>query len=385
MQFQECLSETCGECRSRLCNSTLSTCKFCCKSGKEVVLCLLWCQDRYRRKYAECVSRKEDYILCCRCGRNRTYNIFNMINRIRYTCILCYTLICKINFSVCIYCYVLKKGISADCIVDIRLRLGIQVDNFCITSTFKVEDAVVIPAVLVITNQETFRVCRQCCFTSTGKTKEDCCVLSIHICVCGAVHGSNSVQWKVVVHHGEHTFLHLTAVPCINDNLLTACNVECYTSLGIQSKFFVVFYFCFRSVVYNKGRLKSFKFCLSRLDEHVLNEMCLPCYFNDETNSHTGICICSTESIYNKKSFVRKFFLCNIFYGSPCFFCHRMVIVCIFIRCPPYCVFGILIHNNVLVFRRTSGINTCHNVYCTKLCFLSYFISLKPSFCLFLE
>ena len=56
MQLKECLSETCGECRCRLCDTALCTGKFSCETGQEVVLCLLRCKYRYRRKYSESVS-----------------------------------------------------------------------------------------------------------------------------------------------------------------------------------------------------------------------------------------------------------------------------------------------------------------------------------------
>ena len=46
-----------------------------------------------------------------------------------------------------------------------------------------------------------------------------------------AVHGSDAFKWEIVVHHREHTFLHLSTVPCIDDNLLFGCNVECNTCL----------------------------------------------------------------------------------------------------------------------------------------------------------
>src|SRR5699024_2709616 len=169
---------------------------------------------------------------------------------------------------------VFKQSVSLDCIVDVRLGLFVQVDNFCVASAFEVEYSVVIPAVLVITDQKTFRVCGQSCFTCSGKAEEDCCVFTVHIGVCGAVHGSDALQRQVVVHHREHTFLHLSAVPCINDNLLTACNVEHYSCLGVQSQLFVVFYFCFGSVVYDKVRLEVLQLFCCRLDEHICYEMC---------------------------------------------------------------------------------------------------------------
>ncbi len=50
--------------------------------------------------------------------------------------------------------------------------------------------------------------------------EEDCCVLTFHICVSRAVHGSDALEGEEVVLHGEHSLLHLTAVPCVEDNLL---------------------------------------------------------------------------------------------------------------------------------------------------------------------
>ena len=88
-----------------------------------------------------------------------------MIDWVRYTCILCYTLICKINLSILIKCYVLKKSVTFDCVVDIWLRFFVKVDNLSVASTFKVEYSVVIPSVLIITDQETLRICRKCCLS----------------------------------------------------------------------------------------------------------------------------------------------------------------------------------------------------------------------------
>ena len=107
-----------------------------------------------------------------------------MIDRVRYTSILCYTLICEINLSIFIKCYVLKKCVTLDCIVDIRLRLFVKVNNLSIASAFKVKYSVVIPSVLVITDQKTLRICRKCCLSCSGKSEEDCCILAVHISVC---------------------------------------------------------------------------------------------------------------------------------------------------------------------------------------------------------
>ena len=138
------------ECWCRLCDSTFCTSKFCCKSGQEVVFCLFRCQNRYRRKYSECICRQEDYVFSSRCSGYRTNNLFDVIDRVRYTSILCYALVVEVDLSVFIQCYVLKKSISLDRIVNVRLRVFVKVDNFCIASALEVEDTVVIPAMLEI-------------------------------------------------------------------------------------------------------------------------------------------------------------------------------------------------------------------------------------------
>ena len=96
-----------------------------------------------------------------------------MIDRVGYTGVLGYALVSEINFALCIQSNVLKQSVTFDRIVDIRLRLFVKVDNFCIASTLEVEYTVVIPAVLIITDQETFRICGKSCLTGSGETEED--------------------------------------------------------------------------------------------------------------------------------------------------------------------------------------------------------------------
>src|SRR5699024_1996935 len=126
---------------------------------QEVVLCLLRCQCRYRRKYAECVSGQEDHVLRCRSCGYRAHDFLNMVDRIGYTCVLCHALICEVDLSVLVKSHVLKKRVSLDRVVDIRLGIFVQVNNLCIASAFEVEDTVVIPAVLVVTDEKSLRVC----------------------------------------------------------------------------------------------------------------------------------------------------------------------------------------------------------------------------------
>ena len=62
-----------------------------------------------------------------------------------------------------------------------------------------------------------------------------------------------------------------------------------------------------------------------------------------------------------------------------------MVIILVLIRSPPYSVLRLVIHNDEFVFRRTTGVDTCHNVHCTKLTNLAFFIACQLRFCLFFK
>ena len=113
--------------------------------------------------------------------------------------------------------------------------------------------------------------------------------------------------------------------------------------------------------------------------------MCLPCYFNDETDCHTGIFVCTAKCIHNVQFLIGKFFLSEFLDCLPCFLGSGVVIILVFVRCPPYSILGIFINNDEFVFGRTSGVDTCHNVYSTQLADLSLFITFQSGFGLFFE
>ena len=70
------------------------------------------------------------------------------------------------------------------------------------------------------------------------------------------MHGSDALKWQIVVHHGEHTLLHLAAVPGVDDDLLLAGDVEQHSSLGVQAQLLVVLDLSLGSVVNNEIRLE---------------------------------------------------------------------------------------------------------------------------------
>ena len=84
-----------------------------------------------------------------------------MIDRVRNTSILGYALICEVDLTVLVYRYVLEERVSADGVIDVRFRLLVEVDDLSVATAFEVEYTVIVPAVLVVTDEETLRVCRK--------------------------------------------------------------------------------------------------------------------------------------------------------------------------------------------------------------------------------
>ena len=238
---------------------------------------------------------------------------------------------------------------------------------------------------LVITDKLTLRVCREGGLTCTRETEEDSGVLTVHVAVCRAVHGSDALQRQIVVHHWEHTLLHLTAIPCVDDYLLAACGVEGYASLWVKTQLLVVSNNSLWSVVNNEVWLEGLKLLSSRTDEHVCYKVSLPSYLNDEAYSHTGVLVGTAETIYYIEVLVWKLVLCNLLNLCPNLLRHWVVVVLIFIRCPPYSVLWVLVHYDVLVLRRTSGVDTSHYVDCAKLGLLTNLETFKSCLCLLLE
>ena len=78
-----------------------------------------------------------------------------MVDRIAYTSILGYALISEVNLAVSSNCYVLQQCVALDSTVDVRLVLLAQVDNLCIAAALEVEYALIVPSVLIVTNQQT--------------------------------------------------------------------------------------------------------------------------------------------------------------------------------------------------------------------------------------
>ena len=188
----------------------------------------------------------------------------------------------------------------------------------------------------------------------------------MEICVCGAVHGSNALQRQVVVHHGEHTLLHLAAVPCVDDGSFALCDVEEDSGLGVEAQLFVVLDFSLGGIEDYEIRLEVLKLFLCRLDEHVLDKVCLPCHFHNEADSHAGVFVGAAECVGDIQLLAGQLFHSDVFAGLPGFLGSNVVVIGILGGGPPHGVFGVLIHDDEFVFRRTAGVDTGHNIDSTQ-------------------
>ena len=120
--------------------------------------------------------------------RDRLNNILDVVDRIRYTSVLCNALVSEVNLTIGSNSNVLEKCVALDSVVDIGLTLLVEVDNLGIAATLEVEHTIVVPSVLVVTDEQTLRVGRKSSLTCTRKTEEDSGVLTVLVAVGRAVH-----------------------------------------------------------------------------------------------------------------------------------------------------------------------------------------------------
>ena len=191
------------------------------------------------------------------------------------------------------------------------------------------------------------------------------------------MHGSNALQRQEVVHHGEHTLLHLAAVPGVDDDLLLAGDVEQHSSLGVQAQLLVVLDLSLGSVVNNEIRLEVLQLLSGGTDEHIGNEVCLPGHFHDETHCHAGILVGAAESIHDVQALVGQLLLSDLLDSLPSFLRSGVVVVLVLIAGPPHGVLGVLVHHDELVLGRTAGVDAGHHVHSTQLADLTLLVAFQ--------
>ena len=367
VQLQESLAEACGEGGGGLGDAALGAGQLRGEAGQEVVLGLLGGQDADRGQNAERISRQEDDVLGSRCGGNRANDVLDVVDGVRNAGVLGDRLVSEVDLALGIQRDVLQQSVALDGIVDVRLGVLVKVDDLSVAAALEVKDAVVVPAVLVVADQQALRVGGQSGLAGAGQTEEDGSVLALLIGVGRAVHGGHALQRQEVVHHGEHALLHLAAVPGVDDDLLLAGDVEGNAGLAVQAQLLVVLDLSLGSVVDNEVRLEVLQLLSGGLDEHVGDKVCLPGHLDDEADGHAGILVSAAESIDDEQALVAQLLLGDVLNSSPSGLGHGVVVVLILVGSPPNGVLGVLIDDDVLILGGTAGVNAGHDVDSTQL------------------
>ena len=308
-----------------------------------------------------------------------------MLDGVAHAGILRHALVGEVYLAFSVHGDVFQQSIALDGVVDVGLAFLVKVDDLGIAAAFEVEHAVVVPSVLVVTDKQTLRVGREGGLARAGETEEDGGVFAVHVGVGRAVHGSNALQRQVVVHHGEHALLHLTAVPGVDNHLLAAGGVEGHASLAVQTELLVVFHLGFRSAVNHEVGLEVGQFLSRRLDEHVGHEVSLPGHFHHEAHGHAGVLVGAAEGVNHVHLLAAELLLGYFLHLGPHVFAHRVVVVLISLAGPPYGVLRVLVHHDVLVLGAAAGIDTCHYVHGTQFGYLAYFVTFQTGFGFFLK
>ena len=215
---------------------------------------------------------------------------------------------------------------------------------------------------LVIADEQTLRVGGQGGLAGAGQAEEDGGVLAVQVGVGGAVHGGNALQRQEVVHHGEHALLHLAAVPGVQDDLLTAGDVEDNGGLGVEAQFLVVLHLGLGSVVDHEVRLEVLQLLGGGLDEHVVHEVCLPGHFHDEADGHAGVLVGAAEGIHHEQTLVGQLIDGQLLAGIPGFLGGGLVVVLVALGSPPHGVLGVLVHDDEFILGGAAGIDAGHNI-----------------------
>ena len=199
------------------------------------------------------------------------------------------------------------------------------------------------------------------------------------------MHGSDALERQIVVHHGEHTLLHLAAVPSVDDDLLTAGDVEGDAGLGVEAQLFIVLDLGLGRVVDDEVRLEVFQLLRRRADEHIGDEMCLPCDLHDEADGHAGVLVGAAEGVDHVQLLVAQLADSQILDGLPDLLGHGVVVVLVRIGGPPHGVLGVVVDDDILVFGGAAGVDAGHDVDGAQLADLADLIAFQTRLRLFGE
>ena len=216
---------------------------------------------------------------------------------------------------------------------------------------------------LVVADQLTLGIGRKGGLARTRQTEEDS-GLALLVRVGGAVHRGDALQRQQVVHVGEHTLLHLTAVPGVDDDLHLLREVEDDGRLRVQAQLLVVLDLSLRSVEHHEvGLAVGLQLGVGRTDEHVLHEVSLPSHLHDEADLQTGVLVGAAEGVDHVELLVRELLAGQVLQHLPGLLRNGLVVVLVLLGGPPDGVLRRIVHHEELVLGRTAGVDAGHHVH----------------------
>jgi len=193
---------------------------------------------------------------------------------------------------------VLQDGAeAAGRLVDLRLALGVELDDLGVAAAFVVEHTVVAPAVLVVADEAARRVAAERRLARAAEAEEEGHVIARLAKVGAAMHGHHTLLGHEVVHGGEDALLDLAAVLRAADEHQAAAEIEQDERLALGS---IQFRLGLQPRHVNDGEFGHVIAQLLRVelaDEHVAREQVVPGVLGNDAHRHTVVQVCANVAV----------------------------------------------------------------------------------------
>mmetsp|Transcript_29473 Transcript_29473/g.44710 ORF Transcript_29473/g.44710 Transcript_29473/m.44710 type:complete len:223 (+) Transcript_29473:424-1092(+) len=220
MSGEESLTEARGESGDGLSDSHFGTGNLGSVSTDEMVHGLVEGQLGDGREDTVSIAGKEDNVLGMS-TLGRQLNSLDVLQRIAASGVLSHVDVIVVDGSGLSgeVLDVLHDGTELDGVVDIGLILLGEANGLGVAAALNVENSIIAPHVLVISQQGSVGISREGSLSSSRETEQESGVTVLSF-VGRGVHGKSSHLGHQVVHDTEDTLLHLTSVLGAEDNHL---------------------------------------------------------------------------------------------------------------------------------------------------------------------
>ncbi len=179
MQLQEGLTEAGREGGRGLGYAALGAGELCREAGQEIVFGLFGSEDGNRGQNAESVSRQEDDILRCGSCTHGTDDVLDVVYGVGNSGVFGDGFVGKVDLAVSVDGHVFKQSVALYRIIDIGLGFLVEIYDLRVAAALKVENAVIIPAVLVVADEKTLGIGGKGGLAGAGQAEENGGVLAV--------------------------------------------------------------------------------------------------------------------------------------------------------------------------------------------------------------